>query len=353
MNTPQRRTLAQRIATWHWPGWSAAANVLWTVGAVAVLLALAVTNISLRTRWHEVEDGVLWATRPAGVVAIEVVPESPARAAGLQAGDRVLSIDGQPVDRAAEVAARLHAGKAGQVVPYTVLKAEGDAPTDVAIRLAPVPQARNARLYYLLAGVGIFTLLVGTVVWLRRRGNPATLHFFWLSVAFFAVFAFSAVGRFDRLDYVFYWANAVALLVLPPLFLHFTLFFPERPASWVESRAGQRVAAHLPARVAVGRRADRGASRGRRRTRSSSSAPSPVGWSESSRSTCPPASPRVCSWSQRRSARCVRSRHAGSFGGSPGARRSARCRSRWGTRCRSRSASTRRSPCSCPSSRSA
>ena len=237
MNTPQRTTLAQRIVTWHWPGWAATANVLWTVAVVGTLLALAIANISRRSTWHEVEDGVFWSTRTTGVTAVEVAAGSPAQAAGVRPGDRVLSIDGQPVDRAAEVLAILHTGKPGQRLSYTLERRDA-ATIEVPIKLAPIPQARNTNLYYFLAAVGIFTLVVGTVVRLRRPGNPATLHFLWLSVAFFAVFAFSATGRFDRLDWVFYWANAVAVLVLPPLFLHFTLFFPERPTSWADSRPG-------------------------------------------------------------------------------------------------------------------
>ena len=75
----------------------------------------------------------------------------------------------------------------------------------------------------------MFTLLVGASVRLRRPRDQATLHFFWLCVAFFGVFTFSFNGPFDRLDWVFYWGDAVAFALLPPLLLHFTLVFPERP----------------------------------------------------------------------------------------------------------------------------
>ena len=47
----------------------------------------------------------------------------------------------------------------------------------------------------MLAAVGIFTLLVGGAVRLRRSRDPATLHFFWLCVAFFGLFTFSFSGR--------------------------------------------------------------------------------------------------------------------------------------------------------------
>jgi hypothetical protein len=46
--------------------------------------------------------------------------------------------------------------------------------------------------------VGLFTLLVGASVRLRRPRDQATLHFFWLCVAFFGVFTFSFTGPFDR-----------------------------------------------------------------------------------------------------------------------------------------------------------
>jgi PAS domain S-box-containing protein len=84
-------------------------------------------------------------------------------------------------------------------------------------------------MYYLLAAVGLFTLLVGASVRLRRPHDQATLHFFWLCVAFFGWFSFSFYGPFNRLDWFFYWADAVAAAALPPLLLHFTLVFPERP----------------------------------------------------------------------------------------------------------------------------
>ena len=84
----------------------------------------------------------------------------------------------------------------------------------------------------------MFSLVVGAAVRLRRPGDQATLHFFWLCLAFFGTFTFSFNGRLDRLDWVFYWADAVSILLLPPLFLHFTLVFPERPRSWLRSSLG-------------------------------------------------------------------------------------------------------------------
>ena len=48
---------------------------------------------------------------------------------------------------------------------------------------------------------------------------------------------------------MFYWADSGAVLLLPPLLLHFTLFFPERPRAWVSTPLGSRFwpAVYLPA----------------------------------------------------------------------------------------------------------
>ena len=47
---------------------------------------------------------------------------------------------------------------------------------------------------FALAAVGVFSLLVGASVRLRRPDHQATLHFFWLTVAFFgaSIASFSA-----------------------------------------------------------------------------------------------------------------------------------------------------------------
>ena len=94
-------------------------------------------------------------------------------------------------------------------------------------------------------------MLVGAAVRARRPFDQATLHFFWLAVAFFGAFTFSFTGRFDRADWFFYWADEVALLMLAPLFLHFALVFPERPRphGYTAMLARWLPAIYLPAAV--------------------------------------------------------------------------------------------------------
>ena len=223
---------------------AAAASVPSTLGwfaafaVVVVLLGLGVANIAVRATWHEVEDGVLWVSRSQGVTAAELADSAAGVRAGLRVGDVLLAIDGQPVDRPSDVFARARRARPGTLLTYTILRL--GTREMLHVRLVPIPQG-NSVLYFVLAAVGIFTLLVGALVRLRRPGDQSSLHFFWLAVAFFGVFAFSFSGRFDRLDWLFYWSDVVALLALAPMLLHFTLVFPERAGSWVRTAVGSRL----------------------------------------------------------------------------------------------------------------
>lgn len=196
------------------------------VTVALILLALGIGNVILRATSNQVEDGVLWVERSAGVVAAEVAVGSAAERSGLKAGDVLLAVDGLPVEARQEVLHIQQSAAAGERHTYTLLRL--DTRQIAEVTLAPIPNGAGA-LYYAFAAVGIFTLLVGTAVRVRRPRDQATLHFFWLSVAFFGAFAFSFSGRFDRVDWFFYWADEVGVLMLPPLFLHFALVFPERP----------------------------------------------------------------------------------------------------------------------------
>jgi two-component system, NtrC family, sensor kinase len=196
------------------------------VAVTLALLALGLANVVSRATSAEVEDGVLWVERAVGVVAAEVASPSAGSRAGVKPGDILIAIDNQPIEGRADVIALQHASRPGDRHTYSLLRL-GDQEI-ASVSLAPMPSGAGL-FYYVLAAVGIFTLLVGAAVRARRPTDQATLHFFWLSVAFFGLFTFSFSGRLDRVDWVFYWGDAIAVMVLPPLFLHFALVFPERP----------------------------------------------------------------------------------------------------------------------------
>ena len=226
-------------------------RAVWVLGVVIALTVLGVANIVTRARVQEVEDGILWGDRPQGVTALEVARGSPGESAGTERGDVLLAIDGEPVAARADVVESHHRARTGTTLSYTV--ARSGSPTTLDVTLAPaVPRTP---IYFVLAAVGLFTLFVGGSVRLRRPHDHATLHFFWLCVAFFGAFTFSFVGPFDPLDWVFYWGDALALALMPPLLLHFMLVFPERTldAAW-SRRLGPMALVYAPAvALVVGR----------------------------------------------------------------------------------------------------
>ena len=219
-------------------GWGAWVPPVLAVALVAGLLCLAAANVFVRADWNELVDGVLWVDRPVGITAAEVAPDEAGDRAGIEAGDVLLALDGVPVQSTRDVVEHLHARQLDGRVAYTLLRLDQSRLIDVALQ--PVPAAPTG-IYFVLVGIGVFTLLVGASVRLRRPGTQATLHFFWLSVAFFGMFAFSFTGRLDRLDWVFYWADAIATLALAPLFVHFALVFPERAPGAIRNRLGRLV----------------------------------------------------------------------------------------------------------------
>jgi len=212
------RTKPTRLIVWG--------RSLLALAVVGLLLVLGVSNIALRAQAHQVEDGVLWADRADGVTVAEVAEGSPAARAGLERGDVLIAVNGIRVARRADVLEYQHRGVAGTTLRYTFDRFGARQALNVEL----APASHGSSMYFVLAAVGLFTLLVGASVRLRRPDDQATLHFFWLCVAFFGAFTFSFTGPLDRLDWIFYWGDAVSMALVPALLLHFTLEFPERPA---------------------------------------------------------------------------------------------------------------------------
>ena len=223
------------------------------LAVVVGLVVLAVMNISVKG-WTEMEDGVLWVEQRQRRRRRASSPRTRRRAA--PASSRATSSSRSTRSRfitRPTSSTSLHASHV-RIAPRLRRPAAGADSELLVVPVAGIPSGTHW-LYLALAGVGLFTLLVGTGVRLRRPENQATLHFFWLCVAFFGVLAFSFSGRLDLLDWVFYWGDVVAMLLLPPLFVHFALVFPERPDSWARSDRGRTLLplVYLPALLLGGR----------------------------------------------------------------------------------------------------
>ncbi|HXV60941.1 MAG TPA: ATP-binding protein [Vicinamibacteria bacterium] len=201
----------------------------WKIGLVIItstlLLACALHNIREKNRFELLDDGVFWDEQAGRVYAKRIDPNGPGDRAGLQPGDILVLIEDEPVERAAAVREALDASRAGQLLRYQILRE--DTREALALTVTPLPTG-NVPAYYFLAAVGIFCLAVGTVVYVRRRGEAATAHFYMLCLFWFLAYGFSFTGELDGWDRAFFSMELSGLLFFPPIFLHFALCFPDK-----------------------------------------------------------------------------------------------------------------------------
>jgi len=203
-------------------GLSAWAGAGLAVALVVTLLLMATLNVVDRATWHAVDDGILWEDQSDGVTAVGIAENDVISNDEVQVGDLLRAIDGTPVETTGDVVGALHDGRLNVVRRYTLQRAGQSQLLGVVV--SPVA-ARPTQIYFVMVGIGVFGLLIGSALRLTRPEKPGTLHFFWLSVAFFGMFAFSFTERLDSIDWVFYWADAVSTLALGPMLVHFSLNF--------------------------------------------------------------------------------------------------------------------------------
>ena len=86
------------------------------------------------------------------------------------------------------------------------------------VTVQPLPQGK-VTLFYYLSLVGFFSLVVGTIVMLKRPPDRAALHFYAICVLFFLMYSTSYTGKLSLADWALFWADHLAILFLPVVFL--------------------------------------------------------------------------------------------------------------------------------------
>jgi two-component system NtrC family sensor kinase len=198
--------------------------------AILTILTLAAgvsafINFEQQSRFQLPEDGVIWVDRAGGVEALYVRPQSGGANAGVHPGDRLESIAGVAVDKAAAVIQILVVLGPWKKTTYLVNHGGVTVPTTVIVGEAP-----RALAYEYL--VGLAYLVIGLFVYFRRGSAHKAQHFYILCLSSFIFFCFHYTGRLDSFDKVIYYGNVAAGLLAPTVFLHFCLTFPE-PRRWL------------------------------------------------------------------------------------------------------------------------
>ena len=184
-----------------------------------ILLAWGLDSFVSRVIHQEAEIGVEWVDSPHGPVAQSIVPREPGWRGGLRPGDRLLEIDGDPVQKAVEAEAAVHGATPGSAIVFRV---DRDGETiDAPVR--PIWVGGGDPVGYYLGIVGLTFLAVGLVVWLRATRAKAAVPFALHCQAMFLYLIHSPTGRGGLLDRAAYWGDLTGMLLAPALFIHINM----------------------------------------------------------------------------------------------------------------------------------
>jgi len=206
------------------------------IGA-ALLVVAGVLNFGQRLRrdtppW----DGVRWADTSKGIFAETVESESAAGQAHLLPGDRLIAVSVNDakydeVVRARDVQMYLDQSRVGGEVHYLIERPS--YPEESRFYYADLYNLGalhnfTARDIYINL-IGVVYLLVGFFVLFKQGGRaPFALHFATLCLAAFVFHFYTSVGSYRDLDLAVAFLDNAALLIFPPLFVHFCALYPTK-----------------------------------------------------------------------------------------------------------------------------
>ena len=189
------------------------------------LVLLAVWNFHQEGQFPQPYDGVWWAEAPngSGLVAQKVPPGTPGQRYGLQEGDLLTEVNGEPVHRIADLERELYSTGAYGTADYSITR--DGVELDQPVPVIPEPADRSTQQAQRI--IGLIYLAIGIYVLFRRWTAPRATHFYVFCLVSFALYALKVTGELDIVDWTVFWCNVVAESLQPALFLHFALSFPE------------------------------------------------------------------------------------------------------------------------------
>lgn len=216
--------------------------------SVPLFVYLAVVNLSDRSKWKTPQDGLVFSQSESGVELASV--DSSTRDLKPRVGDLLIDINGlsiRTLDDYLEVIEALSLGSEGRFVADYTFQGHGErseATYPVKIERKSQFSGRDIPLMV----VAFAFLAVGVVIFLRAGRIHGVFHFALICLVSFILLQFRYSGRADTFDVLVYWLSAAALLILPPLFLHFCLVFPG-VHKWLKARSAAIIVIYIPAAI--------------------------------------------------------------------------------------------------------
>ena len=188
----------------------------------AAAIAFAWINFDKDREYIAPYDGVWWVESGTHLRAQRVDIDGPGQKAGLKAGDQLVAVEGRNVSNVGSLERQLYRVGIWSKATYSLIR-QG-VPVEAPLILVPADRS----LYSGLRLIALVYLCIGMYVLFRRWTAPKSTHFYVFCLVSFVFYAFHYTGKLNDFDWIIYWSNAVAWLLQPALFLHFSLTFPER-----------------------------------------------------------------------------------------------------------------------------
>ncbi len=203
----------------------------------ALLALLSVVDMFLPKAY----DGVVPDPYSVGGILVrDLVPGGAAERAGLKSGDVILGIGHRMLNKATDAPPELLRHKVGEKVDYLVRRGGNVFETKVSL----TPFRLGSATYYYFVFLGLLFFALGVFVVARRPDDSAVQVFYVLCILFMEFFVCRLrPSSYYWIDYVVQIAGTLALFLLPAVFLHFFLLFPEKKTfRFAERRPGQPAA---------------------------------------------------------------------------------------------------------------
>ncbi|MGB9205999.1 MAG: ATP-binding protein [Terriglobales bacterium] len=215
--------------------------------ALLTVAAVVFASFNYKIEHHSTipDDGAWWMESNGRLVADRLDPNGPAERAGIRRGDKVVSVNGRSVATVAAITRQLYYSGVWSKATYSLIR--GSVPLDVEVVLAPAERSMNDWLRL----IALIYLGIGLYVLLRRWTAVGSTHFYIFCLVSFVFYSLHYTGKFNAFDWIVFWANEVAGLLQPALFLHFVLTFPER-REFVSKRRWSIPLVYLPGAALLG-----------------------------------------------------------------------------------------------------